>query len=707
MGAGTQVSIPPVPDERFVNRELSWLEFNRRVLHEACDPRTPLLERVRFLGIFSSNLDEFFMKRVGGLKRQLAAGVRKRTSDGLTLPQQLAVIRQAILPVLQQQTECHLRTIRPELAARGIRLLAWTELTAEEREQAGRYFREQVFPVLTPLAVDPGHPFPFISNLSESLGVKLRQPHREEVLFARVKVPETFPRWIPLDVENREGYRFASLYDIMRHHLDALFPDMIILNVMLFRITRNAEVQREEADAEDLMELIEQELHERRFARVVRVEHGPEPDPWMLEFLMRELELGPEDVYEAPGELDYGDLKPICDLELPELRYPKWKPVVLPPWDRVADKEADLFSLIREGDLLVHHPYESFDATVLRFLEAAAEDPAVLAVKTTVYRTGDDSPFLHMLLRAAARGKQAVCLVELKARFDEERNIYWAQTLERAGVHVVYGIVGLKTHTKTTLVVRQEAGGLRSYAHIGTGNYNVQTARLYTDLGLFTCRPDITHDLVELFNYLTGRSLKRDYRKLLVAPVNMKPGFMELIEREIEHRRAGRPARVLAKINSLEDRDTCELLCQASQAGVPVDLLVRGFCCLRPGLPGVSENVRVLSTIGRFLEHSRVFYFRNGAAAPEEGEFFIGSADWMYRNLLSRVEVVAPVEDAALRRRLWEILTILLGDRRQVWEMRSDGNYVQRGAAPGDPSPEAPGAHQLFMDLALRRAGAK
>ena len=683
----------------FLNRELSWLEFNRRVLHEAEDPRTPLLERVRFLGIFTSNLDEFFMKRVWGLKRQATPGVVSRAEDTpLTPGQVLLGLRERVLPMVRQQADCYLNVLLPKLAEQGIHLLRWEQLSAAEREQANRHFRTNVFPVLTPLAVDPGHPFPFISNLSTSLGVILSQPERAEQSFARVKVPETMPGWVKLTVETKAGeYRLVNLQDVIQHNLQDLFAGMTIVNVMPFRLTRHAEVEVDEEEGEDLRDIIEEELRQRRFARVVRLEHGPNPNPWMLQFLMQELKLTPEDVYEMPGLLDHDDMKLVADLNVPRLRYEPWTPQVPAV---LADEEVDIFSVIRNGDVLVHHPYESFSASVERFVKAAAEDPKVLAIKMTVYRTGDDSPFIHTLIRAAEADKQVVCLVELKARFDEERNILLAEALEQAGVHVVYGVMGLKTHTKTTLVVRQDPDGIRCYAHIGTGNYHVQTARLYTDLGLLTCRPEITEDLVELFHYLTGRSLQRDYRKLIVAPTWMRERFIAMIEREIEHHRAGRPAGIIAKMNQLEDHKVIRTLYKASQAGVPIDLIVRGFCSLRPDVPGMSENIRVTSVIGRFLEHARIFYFRNGSENPLDGEFSLGSADWMYRNLLHRVEAVVPVEDKAGRERLWEILQVQMRDNRQAWEMRGDGSYVQRRPAEGE---EERGSHPMLMQLARQR----
>ena len=630
------------------------------------------------------------MKRVGGLKRQVSTGAVSRFSDGLTPAQTIAAIRQAVLPMLELQADCYSRVVRPALAQNGVHILSWDQLTDAEKEEANLHFRASVFPVLTPLAVDPGNPFPFISNLSTSLGVILHHPERHENLFARVKVPEVLPRWICLGGSNARPVRFVSLMDLIQHNLDDLFPDMAIVDVMPFRVTRNADLERDEEEAEDLLELMEEELRQRRFAKVVRLEYGPGSNAWMLDFLMRELELTPDDVYQELAELDYEDLKPICDVNIAALRYEPWTPVIPPA---LADDEADIFNVIRHGDVMVHLPYESFNASIERFVKTAAADPKVLAIKMTLYRTGDDSPFIPTLIHAAEARKQVVCLVELKARFDEERNILLANKLEKAGVHVVYGIVGLKTHSKACLVVRQDPDAIRCYTHIGTGNYHSGTARLYTDLGLLTCDPQITHDVVELFHYLTGRSLKRDYHKLMVAPVNMQARFLELIDREIEHHKAGRPARIVAKMNALEEKKVCRALYRASQAGVQIDLIVRGFCTLRPGVSGLSENIRVMSIIGRFLEHSRIFYFRNGTPREADGEFFIGSGDWMYRNLLARVEATVPIENPLLRGRCWHILQTILSDQRQAWDMSPDGTYVQR--TPTDPA--QPGCQQIFM----------
>lgn len=679
----------------FTNREIGWLNFNRRVLHEAEDARTPLLERANFLAISDSNLDEFFMKRVGGLKRQVAAGISPKSSDGKTPLEQLALIRKVVEVMMTDQAKCY-ANLRAELGKKGIHLLKWKDLSAEEREAVRAYYKRNVFPVLTPLSVDPGHPFPFISNLSTSLGVTLKHPEQEDKFFARIKIPKNkngLPQWIQVNEGTSAAPRFISLIDVIRENLADLFPSMQVLDVMPFRITRNADFDATDDEAEDLLQMIAEELRQRRFADAVRLEHGPNPDPWMLKFLMDELELTEEDIYVHPGELDYSDLRVIAGLDRPELRYPPHQPVVPLAF---ADDSQSLFSLIRSGDQLIHHPYESFSSTVERFIREAASDPKVLAIKMTLYRTGDNSPFIRSLIRAADAGKQVVCLVELKARFDEERNIYWAQALENAGVHVVYGIVGLKTHAKMALVVRQENDGLRCYSHIGTGNYNVQTSRFYSDVGLLTCREELTSEIVEFFHYLTGRSLKKTYQRLLVAPVNMLTRFKEMIEREGAHAKAGRPSRIIAKCNSLEENDVVLALYEASRKGVDVDLIVRGFACVRPGVPGMSERVRVTSVIGRFLEHSRIFYFRNGAADPLDGDFFIGSADWMYRNLHARVEAIVPILDRAGKEKLWEVLQLTLKDQRQTWDMQSDGSYKQRTG--GDP-----GLHNQLIQLTRTR----
>lgn len=674
----------------YLNRELSWLEFNRRVLNEALDPRTPLLERVRFLAIFSSNLDEFFQVRVAGLKHQVAAHLIEKTADGLTADEQLRAIAAVVRGLQERHEQCLLQEILPALAARGVALLTrWDALTAADRSQASQYFDQHVFPVLTPLAVDPAHPFPYISNLSISLAVILRDDRGEE-RFARVKVPRILPRWVPLPGANR----FILLERVIVAHLESLFPGVEILGAYCFRITRNTDMEIEAEEADDLLSLIQEEVHNRRFAEVVRLEVEPGIPPGLRELLLEEINadqvtegilLTGDDVYPVHGFLDASDLSPAAGLDLPALKESVHVPVVP---QRLATGR-DIFEVIREGDILLHHPYESFTASVERFIEASAHDPDVLAIKITLYRTGTDSNLPRLLTQAAERGKQVAVLIELQARFDEESNIAWARRFEDAGVHVSYGVSGLKTHTKVMLVVRREGGVVRRYVHIGTGNYAPRTAKLYTDFGLLSCDPALGADLSDLFNVLTGFASPPSYRQLIVAPRGLRPRLRQLMQRETAHARAGRPARILAKMNSLVDPEVIHDLYEASQAGVTVDLIVRGICCLRPGLPGVSDNIRVVSIIGRFLEHSRAWHFANDGAP----EAFIGSADWMPRNLDRRIEAVVPILDPAHRQELLSILELMWADNRQAWDLQSDGTYVQR--SPGAEPERA--THRMLM----------
>jgi len=682
------------PITLFHNRETGWLKFNNRVLFQAKDERNPLLERLRFLNIFHSNLDEFFMKRVGGLQRQFYARLSTLSPDGLTAEEQLKMLRPQVLALNEDVRQLLVNELLPQLKNQQIHMLTWPELTDAEKEWAKSFFRDRIFSVLTPMAVDPGHPFPLISNLSTSLAVSLQVPNEEDMLFARIKIPDVFPAWIRIPNTDPGVERFVSILEIIRQHLDQLFPRMQIQNVMAFRVTRNVDIDSDTEGVEDLLELIEEEVKQRKFAEVVRVEHGPNPDPWLLDFLMDELDLTADDIYEYPVPLEYKNLSAIVNLNLPQLKFRPWTPVTL---SQLADEGVNIFNAIRANDILVHLPYESFTTSVERFIVSAANDPAVVAIKMTLYRTNEESPIVHALIRAAETGKQVVCLVELKARFDEERNIYWAQAMEKAGVHVVYGIVGLKTHAKLALVVRRERDEFRSYVHIGTGNYHSQTAKLYTDLGLLTARPDLTSEVVEIFHYLTGRSLKMDYSQLLVAPINMKSRFLEMIKQECENAKQGLPSGIIAKFNNLEERAIIEALYEASQAGVPVQLIVRGFSCLRAGVPGLSENIKLISIVGQFLEHSRIFYFRSGKEAEIDGRFFIGSADWMARNLLGRVEVVAPVEDKQAREKIWEALQIMIKDHRLTWDMDSEGNYLLR--QPHQPGEEI-GCHELLAEKA-------
>lgn len=686
-----------VDPNHFLNRDTSWLHFNRRVLHEASDKRNPLLERLRFLIIFSSNLDEFVMKRVGYLKHQIASGFTHRSVDGQTPQEQLASIRKHINVDLENQRSIY-NALEKELERNHIFIYDFDDLNLEDQDYLNSYFRRKIFPVLTPLSVDPGHPFPFISNLSYSLGLLLKNPQTESVLFSRVKIPEVIPGLIQLPRgEGETKFRFVSTVSLVRFNLHMLYPGMEILQTVPFRVSRNADVDHRDDEGQDLLLLVEEGIKERRLADCVRLEIHNGTDPSVTSFLKDSLEILDEDIYEMDFPIDFGILKSIVDLDLPELKFRPWVPII----PKVFAENANIFGIIRQGDILVHHPYESFSGTVEKFIAAAAEDPNVLTIKMTLYRTGDNSPFIRNLIKAAEKGKQVVALVELKARFDEQRNIVWAQKLEDAGVHVVYGILGLKTHTKTALVIRQEVDGeIMSYAHIGTGNYHSQTSNLYTDLGLFTCNQRISSEVIEVFNYLTGSSLKTDYHALLVAPINMKSTFMNKIHQEIKNKKAGRPARIVAKMNSLEDEVITEALYEASCAGVEVTLIVRGFCCLKAGVKGLSENIKVISVIGRFLEHSRIFYFANGADRPFDGEFYIGSADWMHRNLHNRVELVTPIEDVKLKEKLWEFLDIIHNDNRLAWMLNPDGTYTQNSPKDGEPERST---HGILMNKTIQR----
>lgn len=674
---------PAEPDLReaslYLNRELSWLEFNRRVLQEALDERTPLLERVKFFGIFSSNLDEFFQIRVSGLKEQVAAGYAERGNDGMTPEAQLRTIRS----VVREQQRLHgagLKALRPELIRQGVHLLDLNEVSESDRAYLDRFFQDNVFPVLTPLAVDPVHPFPYISNLSLSLAVVLAGPDGEERL-ARVKVPKILSRWVPLGPPNH----FVPLEQLIGAHLGQLFPGVPIAGWHSFRITRNTDIEVEQDEAEDLLSVIQEEIRNRRFGFVTRLEVSPDMPASIRDVLLSEFTaeqdiggapLTADDIYEVDGLLDAADLLNFSVTDLPELRDTPFQPAQPP---RLAGKR-NIFDVIREGDLLLHHPYESFSGSVERFIQAAVDDPDVVAIKLTLYRTGKESIIPRLLAQAAERGKQVAVLIELQARFDEENNIVWAKRLEDVGAHVSYGVAGLKTHAKVLLVVRREGETMRRYVHIGTGNYHPRTARLYTDFGLLTTDPDLGADLSDLFNVLTGFADPPAYRKLIVAPRDMRRRFLEMVRRETEYARQGRPARIAAKMNALVDQDLIAALYEASRAGVRIDLVIRGICSLRPGIPAVSEHIRVVSIIGRFLEHSRAFYFLNGG----DEEVYIGSADWMPRNLERRIEAVTPVLDPAQRRAILEIIELMLEDNRQAWDLLSDGSYVQRHPAPGE-----------------------
>jgi polyphosphate kinase len=676
----------------YFNRELSWLDFNWRVFAQALDHRLPLLERLRFLAIASNNLDEFYRKRVGGLKRQLAAGVRALSPDGRTAREQLDLSTAAARRMHRALCATWEEELRPALAAAGLVVRTCADLTEEQRDALSARFRTAIFPILTPLAVDSGHPFPFISNLSLSLAVTLRHPLRGTEHFARLKVPTARGRWIP--VPGEEGHVIA-VEEVIRHNLTPLFRGMEVVGVHAFRVTRNADVERNEEEAEDLLELISEELRERKFAEVVRLEVEAAMPERVRGLLLRELDLEPEDVLEAEGLIDLTGLFALTDADRPDLKFEPWEPVV-PVRLRRADPDDDYFAVLRRQDLLVHHPFESFAATTQRFVEEAALDPRVLAIKMTLYRTSRDSPIVRALIRAAENGKQVAALIEVKARFDEENNIAWAERLEKAGVHVTYGLVGLKTHGKVTLVVREDPDGLRTYCHLGTGNYNPSTARVYTDFGLLTACEDIGSDVVNLFHYLTGFAPEQHYRTLVVAPRDLRGRFLELIEREIAHQRRGGTGRIIAKMNAIDDLPLIQALYRASQEGVRVDLIVRGHCRLRPGLPGYSDNVRVLSLVGRFLEHSRIYHFHNDG----EPETYLGSADWQRRNLDDRVEVLIPVRDDAAQGRLVRTLAFCLDDNRLAWDLGADGRYLQRHPAPGD---EVRSVHDTLMERTRRR----
>jgi polyphosphate kinase len=657
------------------------LNFNWRVLQQANDSRAPLLERVRFLAITCANLDEFFQKRVGGLKRQEAAGVLTLSPDGTPPSAQLQLIRDVADEMLASMTALWEGELKGELARHQVMISEYDELTTEQRRLLKDYFREQIFPILTPLAADPTHPFPFISNLSLSLAVWMQHPERAATHFARIKVPVGRGRWVPVP-ESSHRFHFVPLEQVVRHNVAELFPGMEVLSAHTFRITRNADVRRDDEEIEDLLAVISEELRERRFAPLVRMEVESTMPSELRDLLARELELHPEDVYEVHGLLALTDCIALADLELPTLRYPTWEPIVPAELAHEGETESEqsIFSILQRGDLLVHHPYDSFSASVQRLVEEAADDPAVIAIKQTLYRTSENSPIVRALMRAAERGKQVAVVVELTARFDEARNIEWAQILEDAGVHVTYGLVTLKTHSKVMLVVRTEGGRPRTYCHVGTGNYHANTARLYGDFGLLTADQEIGADLVNHFHFLTGYAPDQQYRHLVVAPRYMRARFESLIRREIEHIRGGGTGRIVAKLNALDDTAMIQELYKASQAGVRIDLVVRGHCRLRPGVPGYSENIHVSSIVGRFLEHDRLYYFHNGG----DPEVFIASADWRSRNLSERVEVMAPILSEQYRARLAGILGRALRDNRLAWDLQSDGCYIQRMPGPDE-----------------------
>jgi polyphosphate kinase len=677
--------------ELFINREQSWLRFNARVLEEARSGHNPLLERVMFLSIASNNLDEFFMKRVGGLKRQLAAGVTRLSPDGMTPMQQLLASREAVLEMIADLSRLLLDDLIPDLREKGVHLVSLGDLTERQRAWLDEHFEKFILPVLTPLGVGPGQPFPFISNLSLSLAVRVTRPGQDAVRFARVKIPSNRPRFLKVADE----MVFVRVEEVIAANIQRLFPGMEILEAAAFRVTRNADMERNEEEADDLLEIIEEELRNRRFAPIVRLEANDAISEELLAWLVGELGIDGElDVYLTDAPLGLLNLTEIARLDVPKLHFKPHSPVS-PPRLRAleaAPDGVDIFSIIRSGDILLHHPFQSFATTVLALLQSAAADPKVVAIKQTLYRTAENSSIVGSILRAAENGKEVNVQIEIKARFDEMRNIEWVRKLESAGVHVAYGFVGLKTHCKTLMIVREEPEGLRRYCHLGTGNYHAGTARLYTDIGLLTCDPEICQDVADLFNYLTGHSDFRDYRKLLVAPLNMRKRFLEMIQREIDLSTPDNPGRIFAKMNQLEDSEIIEALYRASRAGVKIDLIVRGFCCLRPGVPGLSDNIRVRTILGRYLEHSRICNFKNGG----QEEYYIGSADWMSRNLDWRVESVVPIQDPVLQKELRYILRTAWADHAQSWELQPDGHYARRRPRRGD------GSQQAFMDRYAR-----
>jgi polyphosphate kinase len=681
---------------RYINRELSWLDFNGRVLAMASDSRTPLLERVKFCAIFAGNLDEFYEVRVAGLKDQVAAGISSLSIDGLRPREQLKVTAEAVRELASAHADLFANTLRSALAAEGIEIVEYEALNAADVDALEAEFLDGIFPVLTPLAVDPGHPFPYISNLSLNLAVMVRDRTSGDTRFARVKIPPLLPRFVPL----ADGRRWVSLEQIIAANLHALFPGMEIDSSYAFRVTRNADLALEESEADDLLAAVETELRRRRFGRAVRLEIVADAPDEIVDMLRDELELRDDDILRLRGPIDLTGLFSIATIDRPELKDPRWTARTQYRLRENADGEVDFFDVISKGDVLVHHPYDSFVTSVERFISQAAIDPNVLTIKLTLYRTSGDSPVVKALIEAAERGKQVVALVELKARFDEQANIGWARKLEQAGVHVVYGLVGLKTHTKVALVVRGEPDGIRRYVHISTGNYNPSTARIYEDIGVFSNDPDLGSDLTMLFNALTGFSQPASYRKLIVAPKGMREKIIDLIQNE--HPNANRGAgSVVLKMNSLNDADIIEALYVASGLGVKIDLIVRGICCLRPGVPGLSENIRVRSIVGRFLEHSRVWRFANGGGEGKP-QYFIGSADMMPRNLDGRVEAIVPVTDFGARRHIDHVIETLLADTRLAWVLDQYGSWTKVEAVAGVE--EELDAHRQFQQVAISRA---
>ncbi|MRH91032.1 RNA degradosome polyphosphate kinase [Nocardia sp. SYP-A9097] len=697
----TAATATRLPADRYLNRELSWLDFNARVLALAEDTSQPLLERAKFLAIFASNLDEFYMVRVAGLKRRAETGLSVRSADGLSPTEQLEMIAARTQDLAARHARAFLDQVLPALTAENIAITRWADLDDGEKQRLSGYFQDQVFPVLTPLAVDPAHPFPYISGLSLNLAVTVKDSVTGGEHFARVKVPDNVDRFVRVRRSPRESGAaqsatlapFLPMEELIAAHLDQLFPGMEVVEHHSFRITRNADLEVEEDRDEDLLQALERELARRRFGSPVRLEVSDDMTEHMLDLLLRELDVDPGDVIQVPGLLDLSCLWQVYGVDRPNLKDAPYVPAT-PPAFGERETPRNVFAALREGDVLVHHPYDSFSTSVQRFIEQAAADPQVLAIKQTLYRTSGDSPIVNALIDAAEAGKQVVALVEIKARFDEQANIKWARALEQAGVHVVYGLVGLKTHCKTCLVVRREGATIRRYCHIGTGNYNPKTARLYEDVGLLTAAPEIGADLTDLFNSLTGYSRKASYRNLLVAPSGVRQGIVERIEREVELAAQGEPARIRLKANALVDEQIIDALYRASQAGVPVQIVVRGICGLRPGVPGMSENIEVRSILGRYLEHSRVLHFQ------AQDQYWIGSADMMHRNLDRRVEVLAQVKDPKLAQQLGGVFDSALDPTTRCWVLAADGSWVAQ------PDPDVAGEeirdHQDYL-MRLRR----
>lgn len=677
--------------EYFLNYELSWLQFNYRVLTEAYNTAHPLLERVKFIGIVCSNLDEFFQKRVGGLKRQIHAGVKNLSVDGRTPEDQLREVRREVIKMVEGYRACYFNEILPELEKEGLLIRKYNELNEKQKKVADDYFNSQLYPIITPLAVDESHPFPFISNKSRSFAIRLRYPETDEELFARIKIPANRPRWIVVEEGRRST--LVSVSDIIKEKMGRFFPGLEIISANIFRVTRNADLERNEEEADDLLEMIEDELRERRFSKVVRLEIDVKTPAGVKEYLIKNLRIKEEEMIEINGPIGLADCVQLYNLSgYDHLKFEPWVPAMHPVLKHKINAESpDIFKIISEGDFMVHHPYHSFESSIQRFVEEAARDPNVLAIKQTLYRTSSNSPVMQALISAAESGKQVAVLVELKARFDEERNISWAQKLEKAGAHVSYGLSGLKIHSKITIVVREEGGRLKKYVHIGTGNYHPDTAQLYEDLGYFTCKEVIGMDVTDIFNLLTGYAPDQTYNKLLVAPRYMRSRLIELIENEITGAGAGYKAYIRAKMNNLEDPLIIQKLYEASQKGVKIDLIVRSVCRLIPGKEGMSENISVHAITGRFLEHSRCYNFHNGG----DDIFLIGSADWMHRNLDARVEVLVPVEDPALQRYLKFMFEIYLRDNMQRWILNSRGKYEKVIRKKGE---KKIGTHEVLMN---------